>query len=97
LPNKGRLTEQVASLLAEAGLPISACSDRALVATLGGEFEAIFVRAEDIPAERLFALADRLGRLGSGATALRRGNEECARHEQPTDPCTHGLHANHLV
>jgi ATP phosphoribosyltransferase len=35
--------------LADAGLEIRAASERALVASLGGEFEAIFVRAQDIP------------------------------------------------
>ena len=49
LPNKGRLVEDVRDLLADAGLPVRAASDRALVASLGGEFEAIFVRAQDIP------------------------------------------------
>ena len=49
LPNKGRLVEDVRELLADAGLPVRAASDRALVASLGGEFEAIFVRAQDIP------------------------------------------------
>lgn len=49
LPNKGRLAEEVRDLLAEAGLEVRARSERALVASLGGEFEAIFVRAQDIP------------------------------------------------
>jgi ATP phosphoribosyltransferase len=49
LPNKGRLVEDVRELLADAGLPLRAASERALVASLGGEFEAIFVRAQDIP------------------------------------------------
>jgi ATP phosphoribosyltransferase len=49
LPNKGRLVEDVRDLLADAGLPVRAANDRALVASLGGEFEAIFVRAQDIP------------------------------------------------
>jgi len=49
LPNKGRLNEDARSLLADAGLEVRASSDRALVASLGGEFEAIFVRAQDIP------------------------------------------------
>jgi ATP phosphoribosyltransferase len=43
------LVEDVRELLADAGLPVRAASDRALVASLGGEFEAIFVRAQDIP------------------------------------------------
>jgi ATP phosphoribosyltransferase len=49
LPNKGRLVEDVRDLLADAGLPVRSASDRALLASLGGEFEAIFVRAQDIP------------------------------------------------
>ncbi len=49
IPNKGRLNEDTRSLLADAGLEVRAASDRALVASLGDEFEAIFVRAQDIP------------------------------------------------
>jgi ATP phosphoribosyltransferase len=49
LPNKGRLAEEVRELLADAGLEVRVRSERALVASLGGEFEAIFVRAQDIP------------------------------------------------
>jgi ATP phosphoribosyltransferase len=36
-------------LFADAGLEVRALGDRALTASLGGEFEAIFVRAQDIP------------------------------------------------
>lgn len=49
LPNKGRLAEETRELFADAGLPVRAQGDRALTASLGGEFEAIFVRAQDIP------------------------------------------------
>lgn len=49
LPNKGRLSEDVRTLLAEAGLDILGKSQRALTASLGGGYEAIFVRAQDIP------------------------------------------------
>jgi len=49
IPNKGRLHDEAKSLLADAGLEVRASSERALVASLGGEFEAIFVRAQDIP------------------------------------------------
>lgn len=49
LPNKGRLAEDTRELFEDAGLPIRARGDRALTASLGGEFEAIFVRAQDIP------------------------------------------------
>ena len=48
LPNKGRLTEDVRTLFSDAGLELRAAGDRALVASLG-DFEAIFVRAQDIP------------------------------------------------
>jgi ATP phosphoribosyltransferase len=49
LPNKGRLTDETRELFRDAGLPIRAAGDRALTASLGGEFEALFVRAQDIP------------------------------------------------
>ncbi len=49
LPNKGRLSEEVRALFGDAGLEVRASGERALVASLGGEFEGIFVRARDIP------------------------------------------------
>lgn len=49
LPNKGRLNQECRDLLSDAGLEVRASSERALSASLGGEFEAIFVRAQDIP------------------------------------------------
>jgi len=49
LPNKGRLAQDTRDLFHSAGLEIRALSDRALRASLGGEFEAIFVRSQDIP------------------------------------------------
>src|ERR1035437_5773528 len=49
LPNKGRLNQDCRDLLNDAGLEVRASSERALTASLGGEFEAIFVRAQDIP------------------------------------------------
>jgi ATP phosphoribosyltransferase len=49
LPNKGRLAEDVRELFRDAGLEVRARGERALVASLGGEFEAILVRAKDIP------------------------------------------------
>ena len=49
LPNKGRLADDARELFADAGLPARARGERALTASLGGEFEAIFVRAQDIP------------------------------------------------
>jgi len=48
LPNKGRLAEDVRGVFADAGLEIRANGERALTASLGGEFEAIFVRSQDI-------------------------------------------------
>jgi ATP phosphoribosyltransferase len=49
LPNKGRLADEARELFNDAGLEVRSASARALTATLGGEFEAIFVRAQDIP------------------------------------------------
>lgn len=49
LPNKGRLAEEARDLFADAGLDVRARSERALVASLGDAFEALFVRAQDIP------------------------------------------------
>jgi len=48
LPNKGRLAEGARELLERAGLEFDMI-DRALQASLGGQFHALFVRAEDIP------------------------------------------------
>ncbi|MCE9670443.1 ATP phosphoribosyltransferase [Myxococcus stipitatus] len=49
LPNKGRLSDEVRELFDDAGLEVRVRGERALTASLGGEFEAIFVRAQDIP------------------------------------------------
>jgi ATP phosphoribosyltransferase len=49
LPNKGRLADDARELFADAGLPITARGDRALTASVGGLFDAVFVRARDIP------------------------------------------------
>ncbi len=49
LPNKGRLSEEARELFTDAGLEVRAAGPRALTASLGGEFQAIFVRAQDIP------------------------------------------------
>src|SRR5438552_18149378 len=49
LPNKGRLADETRELFEDAGLEVRITSDRALTASLGGEFEALFVRAQDIP------------------------------------------------
>lgn len=49
LPNKGRLADRARILFNQAGLDVLVREERALTASLGGEFEAIFVRAQDIP------------------------------------------------
>src|SRR5262245_13464101 len=49
LPNKGRLADEARELFDDAGLDVRARGERALTASLGGEFEALFVRAQDIP------------------------------------------------
>jgi ATP phosphoribosyltransferase len=49
LPNKGRLAKSARELLEQAGLEIESVGERALQASLGGEFLALFVRAGDIP------------------------------------------------
>jgi ATP phosphoribosyltransferase len=49
LPNKGRLSDESRELFTDAGLEIRAAGPRALTASLGGEFQALFVRAQDIP------------------------------------------------
>lgn len=48
LPNKGRLSDDTRELFRDAGLNVRAAGDRALTATLGDSFEAIFVRAQDV-------------------------------------------------
>jgi ATP phosphoribosyltransferase len=49
LPNKGRLSEKALALFERAGLKAEFTSERALVAGLGSDFRAIFVRAADVP------------------------------------------------
>lgn len=49
MPNKGRLYDDLRDLLEDAGLPIRSPGERALRATLGDTFEALFVRAQDVP------------------------------------------------
>ncbi|HVX41298.1 MAG TPA: ATP phosphoribosyltransferase [Gemmatimonadaceae bacterium] len=49
MPNKGRLADEARELFVDAGLDIRARGERALTASLGDLFEAIFVRAQDIP------------------------------------------------
>ncbi len=49
LPNKGRLSDDVRSLLRDAGLDVSLGDDRSLMVPMAEDFLAIFVRAQDIP------------------------------------------------
>ncbi|HLU24099.1 MAG TPA: ATP phosphoribosyltransferase [Longimicrobiales bacterium] len=49
LPNKGRLTDDARDLFERAGLEFEFRGERSLLASLGGEFLALFVRAQDIP------------------------------------------------
>jgi ATP phosphoribosyltransferase len=68
LPNKGRLQDDIKTLLDDAGLPLRGKSERSLTASLGGEFEAIFVRAQDIPEFVADSAAD-LGITGADLVA----------------------------
>ena len=73
LPNKGRLADETRELVEDAGLDVRIQSDRALTASLGGEFQALFVRAQDIP----IFVAD--GAADAGVTGRDLVNEsECA-------------------
>jgi ATP phosphoribosyltransferase len=49
LPNKGRLSDKALALFERAGLRAEFASERALVAGMGTDFRAIFVRAADVP------------------------------------------------
>ncbi|MDH3208081.1 MAG: ATP phosphoribosyltransferase [Gemmatimonadota bacterium] len=49
LPNKGRLSEQALDLFEQAGLRPGFAAERSLMASLGKDFQAIFVRTQDIP------------------------------------------------
>jgi len=49
LPNKGRLADEAVALLDQAGLKATLRGSRALIADLGQDFQALFVRAADIP------------------------------------------------
>ncbi len=49
LPNKGRLSEEALELFETAGLKAEFANSRALMAQMGPDFQAIFVRAADIP------------------------------------------------
>ena len=49
IPNKGRLADRALELFELAGLRAEFRAERALVAQLGSHFQAILVRAQDIP------------------------------------------------
>ena len=68
LPNKGRLSSTALELFETAGLKAEFTSERALVAQLGPDFEAIFVRAADIPEYVADGAAD-LGITGADLVA----------------------------
>ena len=68
LPNKGRLSEQALDLLEQAGLRPAFAADRALMASLGDAFQAIFVRTQDIP-EYVADGAAELGVTGADCVA----------------------------
>lgn len=75
LPNKGRLADETRELFEDAGLGVRMAGPRALTASLGGEFEAIFVRAADIPE----LVAD--GAAQAGIT----GHDLCRESERPLE------------
>jgi ATP phosphoribosyltransferase len=68
LPNKGRLSEQALELFDQAGLRPAFAADRALMASLGDEFQAIFVRTQDVP-EYVADGAAELGVTGADCVA----------------------------
>lgn len=68
LPNKGRLSEQALDLFEQAGLKPAFAADRALMASLGDDFQAIFVRTQDIP-EYVADGAAELGVTGADCVA----------------------------
>ena len=73
IPNKGRLSEQTLELLEQAGLKPAFRADRALVASLGEDFQAIIVRAQDIPEY----VADGAAELGvTGSDLVRESGRE---------------------
>lgn len=73
VPNKGRLSERTLELFEAAGLRAELRSERALVARLGEAFQAIFVRARDIPE----LVADGAAELGvTGSDLVRESGRE---------------------
>ena len=82
LPNKGRLSERTLALFEQAGLRAGFRAERALVADLGTEFQAIFVRADDIPEY----LADGAAELGVTGADLVAEKPAFVRFEAWLDP-----------
>lgn len=76
LPNKGRLSEPAKELLERAGLEFVGHTERALQASLGGEFTAIFIRARDIPEFVADGAAD-VGITGRDMVAEARRDLDC--------------------
>lgn len=75
LPNKGRLSDKAVALLEQAGLRAALRGDRALIADLGQDFQALFVRAADIPEY----VADRAAEVGiTGADLVAESGREVA-------------------
>jgi ATP phosphoribosyltransferase len=68
LPSKGRLSERALELFEQAGLRPAFAADRALVAELGDDFQAIFVRSQDVP-EYVADGAAELGVTGADCVA----------------------------
>ena len=79
LPSKGRLSERALELFELAGLRPAFLAERALVASLG-DFEAIFVRAADIPEY----VADGAAEVGvTGADCVAESGRKVAEVEIP--------------
>lgn len=78
LPNKGRLADDARALFTDAGLDVRVHGDRALTAALGrgDQFQAIFVRADDIP-EFVADGAAELGVTGWDLVAESERDVEC--------------------
>lgn len=50
VPNKGRLAAETADVLTRAGIPVAPGESRSLIQSIhGGEYQAIYSRAQDIP------------------------------------------------
>jgi ATP phosphoribosyltransferase len=78
LPNKGRLADDARELFADAGLPVKARGERALTASLGGEFEAIFVRARTSPSSSPTARPTRASPAGTSCARATAASTRCS-------------------